>query len=367
MYSLGIYELVQVNKADKSQPKEYPSGGFLLPTQVLLSIVFVSIGLLFFIWQFIHSGWMLYKARKWIHVVVFGQTLFGIAVTIVTLLTSFTDTTCDFRLMFSIIGVNIGNICLQIVLLWKAYIGNNRSKIVLVVGILPLCGMIIFVWFNFSYGRSTSYHGDGVCIVNYSIYLIWSKTIIDCISNAVLSMWFVFVIYRHYKLFETMMGGNSPVLYTIDWYIVSYLIIKQLKCNTQNSGNVENDTQSIESHCLQEYQDSDKDIESESGHLSHLYCKDYREMTPCASPITQDIYEKSMFNVTLRNVCPPSPQSAEVFSPSTLSHASRSSLVNSTRKSQRLCAFVWDCDVQTEAKAEEEEEAKTQIDNKEHC
>lgn len=69
--------------------------------------------------------------------------------------------------MFSVVGVNVGDICLQTVLLWKAYLGNNRSKIILLIGALPLLGIVGFIFVNGTVGRSLSVNVLGVCSTTY--------------------------------------------------------------------------------------------------------------------------------------------------------------------------------------------------------
>lgn len=64
--------------------------------ETTFSIMVVSIGMSCFIWQSIESGWMVYKIRKPVHMVVFAQAVLGIVVTFVTLLTSVMDVDCTF-------------------------------------------------------------------------------------------------------------------------------------------------------------------------------------------------------------------------------------------------------------------------------
>ncbi|CEP16319.1 hypothetical protein [Parasitella parasitica] len=205
------------------------------------------------------SGYMFYKARKPIVGIVLFQTLVGVAVTFVTLLSSLTTVDCTFLLLFSVVGVNVADICLQFVLLWKAFLGNNRSKIILCVGSIPLLLIAAFIIINMTFGRSLTEHGIGICNYEYPTYIVVAKAAIDCASNTFLSGCFVLVIYRHYRvlgssiqktliteglmycfgvclsnivtgilLAKNVFGGSTPILYTIDWYLASYLIIKQL-------------------------------------------------------------------------------------------------------------------------------------------
>lgn len=157
-----------------------------IPSMTAFSIMFVSIGMSCFIWQSITAGQMFYKARKPILGLVFAQATLGIVVTFVTLLTSLTpDIDCTFvswtctektahtkhacaqRLLFSVVGVNVADITLQFVLLWKAYLGNNRSKLILTVGCIPLVAIAAFIIANMTFGRSISEQGVGLCDTDY--------------------------------------------------------------------------------------------------------------------------------------------------------------------------------------------------------
>ncbi|KAI8086127.1 uncharacterized protein BX664DRAFT_239910, partial [Halteromyces radiatus] len=193
------------------------------------SIMVVSIGFGCFIWQTIESGSMLFKIRKPVHAVVFSQALLGVIVTFVTLLTSLIEVDCTFRLFFSVVGVNLADIALQSILLWKAFLGNSRSKIILILGTIPLLGLVAFICMNITFGKSTSFFENGACATDYPIFIVIIKATLDFCSNTFLSACFLLVIYRHYRLLGSILGGSTPVIYTIDWYVASYLIIKQLK------------------------------------------------------------------------------------------------------------------------------------------
>ncbi|CAO3587464.1 unnamed protein product [Absidia cylindrospora] len=226
------------------------------------AIMVVSIGMSCFVWQAFESGEMYYKKRKPVIAVVLAQAILGVVVTFVTLLTSVIEVNCTFRLYFSVFGVNAADIALQSVLLWKAFLGNNRSKIVLLVGALPLLGIVAFIGLNITIGKSQTHFADGACSTDYPTFIVLVKAILDFSSNAFLSACFLFVIYRHYRergtsihrtlikegliycfgvclsnivtgilLMLKVLGGASPVVYTIDWYVASYLIIKQFKAS----------------------------------------------------------------------------------------------------------------------------------------
>ncbi|KAI8091097.1 uncharacterized protein B0P05DRAFT_485605, partial [Gilbertella persicaria] len=205
-----------------------------MPPGTAFSIMFVTIGFSCFVWQTLTVGEMLYKSRKPIIGLVLFQAFLGIIVTVVTLLTSLIDIGCNFRLIFSVVGVNVGDMSLQFVLLWKAYLGNNRSKVILILGLIPIFGIAIFILINMTIGKSETNLNLGVCATDYPTFIVIIKASIDCTSNAFLSACFILVIYRHYRtlgilLTKNVLGGNTPIIYTIDWYLASFLIIKQLR------------------------------------------------------------------------------------------------------------------------------------------
>jgi hypothetical protein len=72
--------------------------------------------------------------------------------------------------LFSVVGVNIADISLQFVLLWKAYLGNNRSKAILVIGCIPIIAIGVFIIVNMTFGKSETMLGVGVCYTKYRRY-----------------------------------------------------------------------------------------------------------------------------------------------------------------------------------------------------
>ncbi|KAI8083650.1 hypothetical protein BDF21DRAFT_302631, partial [Thamnidium elegans] len=199
-----------------------------IPKETAFSIMFVSVGMSCFIYQTITSGNMFYKARKPIIGIVFAQAALGIIVTFVTLLTSLVEVDCTFRLLFSVVGVNIGDMSLQFVLLWKAYLGNNRSKLILILGSIPILAIAVFIWVNMTIGKSKTFVGVGLCATEYPIYIVVSKATIDCTANTFLSGCFILVIYRHYRI----LGSSIQKTLITEGYLASYLIIKQLRHRT---------------------------------------------------------------------------------------------------------------------------------------
>ncbi|KAI9362235.1 hypothetical protein BD770DRAFT_307967, partial [Pilaira anomala] len=203
----------------------------------LFSMMFVTVGMTCFIWQTIETGGMLYKSQKPIIGIVFFQALLGVIVTFVTLLASLVKVDCTFLLAFSVVGVNIADMTLQFVLLWKAYLGNNRSKLILGVGSAPILAIGVFIIVNFTIGRSSAMPAENICVFQYPTGIAVAKAVIDCTANTFLSGCFILVIYKHYRILvsRTVLGGHTPIIYTIDWYIASYLIIKQLSHRTTST------------------------------------------------------------------------------------------------------------------------------------
>ncbi|OAD79289.1 hypothetical protein PHYBLDRAFT_139323 [Phycomyces blakesleeanus NRRL 1555(-)] len=297
-------------------------GRIFIPFDVTFSIVFVSIGMSCFVWQTIESGWIFHKSHKPLHGIVFAQAFLGVVVTFVTLLTSFVEISCTFRLLFSVVGVNLGDFCLQYVLLCKAYIGNQRSKIVLFFGALPLLGILIVIILNFTLSRSESYYDNGVCITNYPLYGVIIKTAVDSISNTMLSYWFILVIYRQYKLFGTSV---QKTLIAEAGYLSSYLIIKQLKY-VKESPDADNrasdeENQSIRSRLRHDFMEPERD--TLSLHLPFDSTVNY-SFTSRPSYVIQKhsgFTEKSVINTTTNtntntttighDICPPSPFSVQ--------------------------------------------------------
>lgn len=67
-----------------------------LANEALFSIMFVSVGFSCFIWQSFTTGWMAYKSRKPIVILVFFQAILGVFATFITLLIAFVNLDCTF-------------------------------------------------------------------------------------------------------------------------------------------------------------------------------------------------------------------------------------------------------------------------------
>ncbi|KAI9316501.1 hypothetical protein BX666DRAFT_249201 [Dichotomocladium elegans] len=170
-------------------------------TAAILSVILTTIGLCCFIWQMVRSGWLFYTVKKPLYGLVFMQTILGVILCVVTLSASLVYVDCTFILMFSVVGVNLSDMALQTVLLWKAYLGNNRNRIILFIGVVPIILLFAFICANITIARSSSeFSASGVCSTAYPTVIVIIKAVIDCSSNTFLSWCFILVIYRHYRV-----------------------------------------------------------------------------------------------------------------------------------------------------------------------
>ncbi|KAG1145785.1 hypothetical protein G6F37_005990 [Rhizopus arrhizus] len=276
-----------------------------LANEALFSIMFVSVGFSCFIWQSFTTGWMAYKSRKPIVILVFFQAILGVFATFITLLIAFVNLDCTFRLYFSVICVNVADISLQFILLWKAYLGNNRSKTILFVGSLPILAIAVFILINLTVGKSNTKYRLGVCLTEYPTYIVIVKAAIDFTSNIFLSSCFVLVIYRHYRILGNsiqkmllkdgliycfgvcfsniitgilltlqVLGGNTPIIYTVDWYLASYLIIRQLRHNkrerTLDERKVNEEEEEEDEEEIMSTPECTKSTDQEGNHCYHV-------------------------------------------------------------------------------------------------
>ncbi|KAG0740377.1 hypothetical protein G6F35_003772 [Rhizopus arrhizus] len=223
-----------------------------LANEALFSIMFVSVGFSCFIWQSFTTGWMAYKSRKPIVILVFFQAILGVFATFITLLIAFVNLDCTFRLYFSVICVNVADISLQFILLWKAYLGNNRSKTILFVGSLPILAIAVFILINLTVGKSNTKYRLGVCLTEYlALFLSSTGTI-------------VFLV----------LGGNTPIIYTVDWYLASYLIIRQLRHNkrerTLDERKVNEEEEDEDEEEIMSTPECTKSTDQEGNHCYHV-------------------------------------------------------------------------------------------------
>ncbi|KAL9546019.1 hypothetical protein PS6_007889 [Mucor atramentarius] len=225
------------------------------------TVVYMSVCLGCTIWQLMAAAELVYKARKWLHFAVLFETILSFLVISCSILNPLTDVTCELRFWVSIISVNLGGCCIQTILLYKAYICYDRAKWLIIIGSLINTGYIALTFIYGTFGKVPTYKDlMGNCVV-----LEWpalAKLGLDIASNVFLSFAFLMVIYRHYRIFGNSlhksllssglifsvgviasnivtailiscraMGGLSADLYSFDWVITSYLLIKQFKMN----------------------------------------------------------------------------------------------------------------------------------------
>ncbi|KAI8048985.1 hypothetical protein BDF22DRAFT_778775 [Syncephalis plumigaleata] len=152
-----------------------------------------------------------------------------------------------------------GTLCTNTALLHKAYLAHNRSKKLLVAGIvlmLPQPYIVYCVW-----DSPITIDGSTGCLIHYSINFPWIKFGLDAPLNLVFSAAFLVVIYRQYKQFgsiawEKLMSDGMQIMFLIilsnticmmcallevagifsvvffvfDWIITSFLLVQH--CNT---------------------------------------------------------------------------------------------------------------------------------------
>ncbi|CAO3677511.1 unnamed protein product [Umbelopsis vinacea] len=169
---------------------------------------------------------------------------------------------CDVRYWVSIVTVNLGGICIQSVLLYKAFVCNERARWLLGIGAVAQCGYIVLIFLDATAGKVTSIQDPitGMCQLENKLWPALAKIGVDILSNAILSFAFLRVVYRQYKVFGNSLyksllsngiifsigvilsnlivgiliasrvaGALSSDLYAFDWIITSYLLIKQFR------------------------------------------------------------------------------------------------------------------------------------------
>ncbi|KAI8876773.1 hypothetical protein K501DRAFT_199659 [Backusella circina FSU 941] len=248
---IHIDETTRFEALDEETRNIYRSSTFTL--------VYMSICLTCTIWQMFNACLLAWRVRKWLHFAVVFETVLSFLVILCSVLNSMLDVTCSLRFWVSIISVNLGGGCIQTILLYKAYICYDRAIWLLVVGsIINLCYIALTIVYATAGNVPTYKNFTGNCIV-----IEWpalAKLGVDIASNAFLSLAFLMVIYRHYKIFGNslhktllsngvffsvgvitsnivtailiscrVMKGLSADLYAFDWVITSYLLIKQFK------------------------------------------------------------------------------------------------------------------------------------------
>ncbi|GAB5588113.1 hypothetical protein Unana1_03013 [Umbelopsis nana] len=226
------------------------------------TIAYLSLCLSCSIWQILSSLQLAWVARKPVHGVVLFQSTISFLSILFSLLNPLTMLNCDARYWVSIVTVNLGGICIQSVLLYKAYICNERARWLLGIGALAQCGYVILIFLDATAGRVTSIQDPitGMCQLENKWWPALAKIGVDILSNAILSFAFLRVVYRQYNVFGNSLyksllsngiifsigvilsnlivgiliasrvtGGLSADLYAFDWIVTSYLLIKQFR------------------------------------------------------------------------------------------------------------------------------------------
>ncbi|KAI9470771.1 MAG: hypothetical protein EXX96DRAFT_585659 [Benjaminiella poitrasii] len=258
------------------------------------AVVYMSICLACTVWQIMAASVLVYKARKWLHYAVVFETLLSFFSILCSVLNSLSGLSCEFRFWVSIIAVNLGGCCIQTILLYKAYICYDRSKWLIILGSLINLGYIALTFVYATLGHVPSYKDMmGNCVMKNLEWPALAKLALDIASNVFLSFAFLMVIHRHYRVFGNSlhksllsnglifsvgviasnivtailvscraMGGLSADLYSFDWVITSYLLIKQFKMNKKQEGGKKKGHDSYDDEDDDEEDDEDEDIEA---------------------------------------------------------------------------------------------------------
>jgi hypothetical protein len=98
------------------------------------------------------------------------------------------------------LGMVISSLCVDTVLLNKAYKVHNRSRLILVAGIgLSLCQFsFIYVVVHHSVTRQPLTDG---CLIDYPLYYPWQRLFLDLPVNIIFSISFLMVIVEQYRRF----------------------------------------------------------------------------------------------------------------------------------------------------------------------
>ncbi|KAG2173422.1 hypothetical protein INT44_008774 [Umbelopsis vinacea] len=135
------------------------------------TIAYLSICLSCSIWQILSSLQLVWVARKPVHAVVLFQSFISFLSILFSLLNPLAMLNCDARYWVSIVTVNLGGICIQSVLLYKAYVCNERARWLLGIGALAQCGYIVLIGLDATTGRVTSTQDPitGMCSVGVTV------------------------------------------------------------------------------------------------------------------------------------------------------------------------------------------------------
>ncbi|ORZ00215.1 hypothetical protein BCR43DRAFT_133461 [Syncephalastrum racemosum] len=225
------------------------------------TMCYMSVCLTCVVWQIINASILVHRSRKLLHIGVLTETVLSFCSIGCSVLNPLTDLSCEFRYWVSIVAVNMGGAVVQTILLYKAYICYDRAKWLIFLGSAINLGYLALTFLYATIGRVPTFKDyTGSCVLNNLEWPAIAKLGLDILSNAFLSVAFLLVIYRHYRMFNNnlhksllsggvlfsvgviasniitgiliatrTMGGLSADLYSFDWVITGYLLIKQFK------------------------------------------------------------------------------------------------------------------------------------------
>ncbi|ORY06550.1 hypothetical protein K493DRAFT_18113 [Basidiobolus meristosporus CBS 931.73] len=203
-----------------------------------ISTALVAMAMVVFISNFYHSYQLYRRNRQPIYTLCLVQSAIGCFCMIINVIMDFTlNFLCNFRVYSSACLYMVSFICIELILLMKAYYCNNRAKSVLIPGccflticfgcsIWNLCTIrvtdtaAIHLYENAPALMSCSVHVENVAII--------ALIIADNLLNFYLTVCFLSNIYRSYKfnrsnLFATLLRDGT--LYSLVTSTSSVLIV----------------------------------------------------------------------------------------------------------------------------------------------
>ncbi|KAI9247417.1 hypothetical protein BDA99DRAFT_254393 [Phascolomyces articulosus] len=229
--------------------------------QAAYTLVYMAICLTCTVWQMINASTLVYRSHKILHMAVLFQICLAFLVILCSVLNPLIDFSCEARYWVSIVSINLAGCCIQNILLYKAYICYDRAKWLIWVGSFINLGYLALIALYSTLGRvDSTLDLIGNCILFNLEWPAIAKLGLDILSNAFLSVAFLLVIHKHYRMFGNnlhksllssgiifsvgviasnllvgiliafrVVGGLSADLYSFDWVITGYLLIKQFK------------------------------------------------------------------------------------------------------------------------------------------
>ncbi|KAI9316675.1 hypothetical protein BX666DRAFT_2027503 [Dichotomocladium elegans] len=261
---------------DKTQAFPQPE----ISKQSIYTLVYMSICLSCVVWQLVNSTLLVYRSRKILHFAVLAEVILAFIVILASLLNPLIGLDCVTRYWISITCVNIAGILIQSILLYKAYICNNRARWLLGLGSAINCGYLVLLVLYSVFGQVPFTRDSfGNCLMDNFEWPAIAKLSLDIFCNLFLSTAFLMVIYRYYRhfgnsLYKSLLssgtiyivgvvainiivglliafkavGGLSSDLYSFEWVVTGYLLIKQFKHDKEMSEAEEEETGSKTAH-----------------------------------------------------------------------------------------------------------------------